>query len=178
MPTPTALIVRGPPGSGKTTLVEAVLAKGRAQGVSCARVHLDDGWGPGEVHRQRGATAAARYPCLVQRPESLLVVDLALGEPGFAQTDELGATRRPREWVALLQRQHDVVLVRLRAPWLVCQARIQARRQQVAWIHPWGHAVINDDAWRFAETAGLRETIVDAERPAADVLADVLALLP
>jgi hypothetical protein len=139
---------------------------------------LDEGWGPGEVHRQRGADAATRYRSLVGRPESLLVVDLALAEPDYAQTDERGASRNPREWVALLQRDRDVLLVRLRARWASCGPRIQAREGGIAWVHPWAHAVIQEDAWRFAEKVGLEETLVDAERPAAAVLADVASLLP
>jgi RecA/RadA recombinase len=175
---PTALIVRGPPGSGKSTLVDSLVAQRKAAGQTCEKVHLDDGWNPGEVHRQPAATAATRYPSLVLRRESLLVVDLALAEPAFAQTDELGASRRPREWVALLQRNHDVLLVRLRARWATCEPRILAREGRIAWWHVWGHAVIQEDAWRFAERVGLSETLVDAERPAAAVLADVAKLLP
>jgi hypothetical protein len=174
-----ALILRGPPGVGKTTLIGSLIEARRAQGETCARAHLDDGWGAGEVRRTPGAPVEQRYPDLVNRPEDLLVVDLCLAEPDFAQTDEPGANRRPREWVDLLRAERDpIVLVRLRAPWWpICHHRVQQREGRIGWNHPWAHAVLNEDAWRFADTVGLNEHLIDAARPAAAVLADVLQLL-
>jgi len=172
-----ALILRGPPGAGKTTLIKSLLAARSAAGETCARAHLDDGWGPGEVRRQGSGTPAKRYHDLVQRPETLLVVDLALAEPEFAQIPEPGASRAPNDWVDLLKKERDIVLVRLRVPWVVSEQRIR-QRQPIQWFHPWGHAVISEDAWRFADTVGLPEVLIDATRAEAAVLQDVAALLP
>src|SRR5579883_850664 len=102
---PTALIFRGPPGAGKTTLVDSLLAERRAHGEPCAYVHMDEGWGAAEFRRTPGAPAESRYRDLVARPEPLLVIDLCLAEPDFAQTAERGASRNPREWVTLLQHE-------------------------------------------------------------------------
>jgi hypothetical protein len=164
-PKPRAIVLRGPPGVGKTTVIELLLDLFRDRGLSCARVHLDDGWGPGEFRRVRADPVAARYRDLYRRPEAILLVDLCVGEPEFGTTSERGASRNPSEWVAMLRAERDVKLVRLTASWpaLVQRLRSRPRRQEPALVHAWAYAWINSDGWNFASNAGLPEAVIDAE---------------
>lgn len=94
-PTRKAIILRGPPGVGKSA-VSTLLR--RHLGKAARHINLDAYWGKGEW---RYAQPEFRYADLQLAPEDVLVVEFAWGEPdGLAFP---GATRGADEWMGILR---------------------------------------------------------------------------
>jgi hypothetical protein len=112
-----AIVLRGPPCGGKTTVLRFL----RARLPTSASVSLDDGWSKGE--RRFGAD---RYGDLRAKGDPLLV-ELGFGEPEGLSFP--GATRNPREWVDILMAEgRAVFLFLLKPPLAELDRRIQADR--------------------------------------------------
>lgn len=98
LPMRTAIILRGPPTAGKTTLANAVCA--RFGETDSAHVILDSGWGLGE--QRHSGCSESRYADL-RDPRRLMVIELGYGEP--ADSSFPGATLNPAEWIAILEEE-------------------------------------------------------------------------
>src|SRR5260370_30395723 len=98
-----AIVLRGPTGSGKSTVRKTIAVKCAAAGITCACVTLDQGWAQGEWRARAVGAPATRYADLGgRRAEAVLLVELRLGEPKDTLRPETGATRRPPEWGSVL----------------------------------------------------------------------------
>ena len=98
---------------------------------------------------------------------------------GTHEDDQLGPSRNPAEWLDLLRLEREVVLVCLRAPWSIVTRGVEARGHQVAWFHRWTHERYEENAWRFAQKAGLPEVVLDVSlMTPRQVLEIVMKLLP
>lgn len=172
-----AIILRGAPGSGKTTVAKTLRDHlGLAQS---SHVSLDDGWCPGE-QRYSGI---GRYDDLRGHSDYLLI-ELGYGEPlgeGFE-----GATKNPAEWVAVLEddeRQPFFFLLDVGKD--ECLRRVAARgnmnRQyaEAAWLRYAQGRVCSSSAFtsrlgsEYAER-GLDTEVKDLETVVADILETVL----
>ena len=118
-----AIILRGPPATGKSTVAEAICASARTCGYSAKVVNLDQGWLAHERPSRHGGPA--RYPELVSCSEDLLVVELAQGEPSLLGVAGEGATHNPLEWLSLIMPEWQVFSFLLWADWDQLSARLR-----------------------------------------------------
>lgn len=151
-----AVVVRGPMGSGKTTLIAALGRRLDRAGVAWRKVSLDKGWCRGEF-RFRGGPG--RYRDLRGGPEAL-IVELGFGEPQGGR--RRGATRRPEEWASVLKKaRRETVLVRLSLPWSVRSTRIVGREGSLRPARPWkGLYGRSSPCLRVAGLLGMEELVV------------------
>jgi tRNA uridine 5-carbamoylmethylation protein Kti12 len=77
------IILRGPPGTGKTTVADEICRIVTAAGRSAAHVNLDNAWCAHE--RPAKKSSQERYPELVSRMEDVLVVEVAQGQPSLLE---------------------------------------------------------------------------------------------
>jgi len=110
-----AIILRGPPATGKSTIAEAICASASTSGRSAKMVNLDHGWSANERPAQNGGPA--RYPELVSCEEDVLVIELAQGEPCLIGVPGEGATLNPSEWLNLIKPGRAVFSFLLWADW-------------------------------------------------------------
>lgn len=114
-----AIVLRGPPGTGKTTILNALQRHYRLPLNS--HVTLDDFWFPGE----KRFADHCRYWDLRDQPDVLLI-ELGYGEPlgeVFA-----GATKNPGEWVSILEAdRREVFFFLLDIDKAECLRRVAAR---------------------------------------------------
>src|SRR5260370_38635997 len=94
------IILRGPPGTGKTTVAEEILRIANETGRTAAIVNLDHDW----CAHQRPAKQSSeeKYPELVSRMEDVLVVELAQVEPSLLGVWDDSATPNSPAWLSLL----------------------------------------------------------------------------
>jgi hypothetical protein len=94
-----AVVLRGPPGAGKSNVANAL----QVLYPKNSRVELDRFWGDG----QQRFLGNCRYWDLSNQAD-LLIIELGFGEP----VGEVfpGATKNPREWIAVLERDNRIVL--------------------------------------------------------------------
>ena len=89
-----AIVLRGPPGAGKTSLANALQALYRLPRNS--HVVLDAFWGKGE----KRIASSCRYWDLRDQSD-VLIIELGYGEP--LSESFTGATKNPREWISILE---------------------------------------------------------------------------
>jgi hypothetical protein len=164
-----ALILRGPPCGGKTTIATRI----RQRLPSSHFVSLDDGWGTDEI-RFRGADAYAD----LDSGADVLLVELGFGEPlGEAF---LGATRDPMKWLNVLADSgRSIHLFLLKPPLDELRRRIARDRDSSMQQYFFAAALRYERggicaAELFADrlTAGYRETLIDTSAEPVSAVAD------
>jgi hypothetical protein len=91
-----AIVLRGPPGGGKTTIAHALQDHFGLPRHS--HIMMDDGWGTDQPR----FTGIGRYADLRNQPD-VLIIELGFGEP-YGQAFP-GATKNPAEWVRILKEE-------------------------------------------------------------------------
>jgi hypothetical protein len=155
-PRRVAIIVRGSPGSGKSTIVGHLLR----HYVGSVFANLDNGWVMGEWRANGGD---GRYADL-RDPSDILLVELAYGEPTH---EGLGATRNPREWIDILEGNERELFFFILKTRSRDSLREFGRRRRGD--DPLAETVY--DAYdrgcctteAFSKLSGFRETLIDAE---------------
>jgi hypothetical protein len=118
-----AIILRGPPGVGKSAVREQLQSH---LGKSARYINLDAYWGKGEW---RYSQPEFRYADLQLATEPVLLVELVWGEPSGMTFP--GATRGANEWVAILQKaKRQIFPFLLIAEWKDILERLMARHGQ------------------------------------------------
>lgn len=117
--TPVAVILRGPPCGGKTTVAKRLL---ECFGDDASLAILDRFWMPGE----KRYLGICRYWDLFDE-SPVLIVELGYGEPHGDAFH--GATRNPREWLTLLEASgRRPLFFLIWAPWEETRTRLLKRR--------------------------------------------------
>jgi hypothetical protein len=130
-----AIILHGPTCVGKSSV-----AKSLSELISgSAFINLDDGWNDTEC--RGGTSGSSRYADLNGRPEEVLIIELALGEP---QDLTPGATRQASLWVDILRNDGRIVFAFLLwAQWKDAISRMEQRakkcdpREKLFWLAWW-----------------------------------------
>lgn len=171
------IILRGPPGVGKTTIGRKICAVARERGRTVKMVNLDHGWLAHERPSRSGG--AARYPELVSCPEDVIVVELAQGEPSLADAPGDGATRNPLEWINLVRPERQVFSFFLWAEWEQLEPRLIARREpNLAFAKRCFDLHKTDPLFRtFAERGGIPEQQVPADKTPDEICELVLRVV-
>jgi hypothetical protein len=167
-----AIVLLGPAATGKSTTFMAIDKACRASGDSACMVNLDDGWGPGEIRRT--GTREDRYADLIGRSASILVVELACGEPNFGQGPEEGASRKPQDWYNVLKDDgRDVRIFRLDAPHDVREDRLKER----SWgddmrtiCHMIATKIVRE--WKVADKLGVTDQSFDTSKEKPEQIAE------
>lgn len=172
MPGRFAVILRGASGVGKSAILDAL--KERLGSRVAIRV-LDSGWSPGET-RFMGTT---RYRDLVC-PEEILAIELGIAEPPGFQF--LGATRNPREWIAILERaRRRIQFFYVSAPVEVALRRNLTRTSPVDLRAVMAAHALHADGElysraEFESNTGTeyRESLIDSTRLSAEAASDAI----
>ena len=169
---PLAIVIRGPPCSGKTTVCRTLARK--FEGIS-AVVNLDDEWWYGD----RRHAGTYRYVDL-QTSAPVLIIELGLGEPPDWRSP--GATLNPEEWVTMIEAdRRRVSFFHLTAPTHVLLER--ARKRGGDWsrmIHArsddYAHGDLCSPAAFFGRLrARYDEELIDTERLSPEAVAERIA---
>jgi hypothetical protein len=168
-----AVILRGPPGVGKSAVCQLLRYHLQKSG---RHINLDAYWGKGEW---RYAHPEFRYADLQLAPEPVLVVELAWGEPdGLAFP---GATRGAGEWIGILQRAgREVVPFYLTATWGDILKRLMERHGKDAHHDVFaelGRASFYEHKhylFSYPDLPGITERTIDTTGKTAESVADVI----
>src|SRR5277367_1605436 len=87
------IILRGPPGTGKSTVADEIRRIAISSSRTAAIVNLDNGWCADQ--RPAKQEGQEKYPELVGRTQDVIIVELAQGEPSLLGVSGDGATHIP-----------------------------------------------------------------------------------
>jgi shikimate kinase len=172
-PVPKAIILRGPPGVGKSAVRKLLQ---RRLGEWVRHIDLDAYWGKDEW---RYSQAAFRYADLQLAPEPILVVEFAWGEPaGLAFP---GATRGANEWMGLLRNAgREIYPFYLTAQWGDILNRLNERHGREGHhdvLAELGRASFHEHKhylFSYPEGLGITEHTIDTTGKDADSVAEVV----
>ena len=151
-----AIILRGPPAIGKTSVTGLLVTK--IPSGQSKRIDLDLGWGRNEGWRYEQGDQ--RYADL-KANEDFLILELGCGEPGDWSFN--GATRNPREWISILEKEGRYIhLFRLLTDFETWKQRLLKKVPEGDQGAEQYFSLFDRDEWKqFPTTACLQEELID-----------------